>query len=104
MIVVYVWAVELDVQDLAPQDKEVIIWVVDSATPRTVVVEGETVDLSWLGRITRPAYVIKLFQLEPFIQPNIYPALGLQHDNASSFARIPNSFVYGWVLEAESMC
>jgi hypothetical protein len=103
MVVVYIWAVELDVQDFAPQDEEVIVWVVDSATPGTVVVEGEAVDLSWLEWITRSAYVIKLFQFEPFIQPNIYLAFGLQHDNASSFARIPNSSVYRWVLEAEPM-
>jgi hypothetical protein len=77
MVVVDIWPVELDVQDLASQVEEIIVGVGDSSTPGTIVIKGEAVDLTRLGRIARSAYLIKLFHLEPLIQPNIYLAFGL---------------------------
>jgi hypothetical protein len=77
MVVVDIWAVELDVQDFALQVKKVIVRVVGSSTSWADVIERDAIDLSWLGGITRSAYIIKLFQLEPLVQPNIYLAFGL---------------------------
>jgi hypothetical protein len=77
MVIVDIWAVELDVQDFALQLKKIIVGVVDSSASGADVIERDTIDLSSLGRITRSAYIIKLFQLEPLVQPNIYSAFGL---------------------------
>jgi hypothetical protein len=46
------------VQDFASQVEEEIVGVVNSSTSGTDVIERDTIDLSWLGRITGPAYVI----------------------------------------------
>jgi hypothetical protein len=77
MVAIDIWAVELDMQDFALQVEEVIVRVVGSSTSWADVIERETIDLSWLGGVTRSAYIIKLFQLEPLVQPNIYLALAL---------------------------
>ncbi len=41
--------IELDMQDFASQVEEVVVWIEDSSTSRTDVIERDAADFSWLG-------------------------------------------------------